>query len=592
MSLQTFNSWMAAANGVIWHPWVLYVVLATGLLFTFRSGFCQFRALTHGGKVLRGDYDDLGDPGAISHFQALSAALSATVGLGNIAGVAVAISLGGPGAVVYMWIIGFIGMALKTTEVNLAMIHRNTDDPENPHGGPMFVARRAFAEIGLARVGQAVGGFFVVTLLIATATGGNMFQAWNVAVVTEDATGIPQLVVGIVLAAMVGLVIIGGVRRIGTVAGRLVPLMVALYLLAAFYVLAVNFDELPAMVGLIFRHALDPAESSGAFVGASVGVAFSWGMQRALFSSEAGQGSSPIAHSAARTREPAREAVVAGLEPFIDTLVVCTLTALVILSSGAWNRGYESSLVGTGIRFVPIESGPDGNSRWSLSDGEAGTGEVFSGTTVLPAKTSEAASISGAWSPGDGLFVIAQLPDGPSRLMGIAREAEDGTLVVDWGSLESPVEPALGAGQRGIYADYVAGALTTYAFDRVQPGLGTWLVLVASWFFALSTQISWSYYGEQGVVFLFGNRAVLPYRVVYCLLIVVATLGFIRTTTELNNFTNLGTGLMLWANIPILLVFGGQAMTSYHDYFRRMKAGATPIGDRAPAPAAGSSERG
>ncbi|MFQ5525150.1 MAG: alanine/glycine:cation symporter family protein [Thermoanaerobaculia bacterium] len=591
MSLDVFNGWMATLNGVIWHSWVLYAVLATGILFTIWSGFCQFRALTHGPQVIRGGYDDDSDPGAISHFQALSAALSATVGLGNIAGVAVAIGLGGPGAVFYMWIVGFVGMALKTTEVHLAMLHRNTDDPENPHGGPMFVASRGFAKLGLAPVGKALGGVFVVTLLIAAITGGNMFQAWNVAAVTEDATGLPQLAVGVVLAAMVALVIIGGVKRIGAVAGRLVPIMVAVYLVATLYVLAVQIVDVPRMFGLIFTHAFAPAETKGAFVGATVGLAFSWGMQRALFSSESGQGSSPIAHSAAKTREPVREAVVAGLEPFIDTIVVCTLTALVILASGAWDRSYEAPFGDSTPRFVQVGVDDEGTALWSL-DGAIGglareRGRDVGGSTILPAKTFESAGVSGEWAVNDGVFVVVRVFRGSpgavsgsalARLQGIVRGAEGGpagndALVVDWASIRSAIAPAIERQHNGVYADYVGGALTTYAFDRVRPGLGTWLVLLASWLFALSTQISWSYYGEQGIVFLFGERGVMPYKFIYCLLIVIATLGFIRTDTELNNFTNIGTGLMLWANIPILLVFGPRAMHSIRDYFRRLKAG-------------------
>ena len=590
--MQTLNNAMAAINAVIWHNWVLYVVLGTGVLFTLWSGFCQFRALTHGTRVIRGDYEDPSDPGAISHFQALSAALSATVGLGNIAGVAVAIGLGGPGAIFYMWLVGLVGMALKTTEVSLSMIYRDTSNPDNPHGGPMFVASRGLRELGMAPLGKAVGGIFVLTLLVSAVTGGNMFQAWNVAVVTEDAIGLPQVAVGAILAVLVGLVIIGGVKRIGAVAGRLVPVMVAVYLAAALWVLAVNIEQIPALLALILRHAFSPTEASGAFVGGSVGLAFSWGMQRALFSSEAGQGSSPIAHAAARTDEPTREAVVAGLEPFIDTIVVCTLTALVILSSGAWNREHEAPLP-MELSWTEVGPGESPAPLWTLRGGGSEAAEGFEGSTHLPTKAPAARRVSGAWASGDGIFVVARVTDsggGSSlvRLQGVARPADEGAMTADWGAIASATRPTIDSEHQGIYGDYVGGALTTYAFDRVTPGLGTWLVLIASWLFALSTQISWSYYGEQGIVFLFGERAVMPYKIVYCTLIIVATLGFIRTTTELNNFTNVGTGVMLWANIPIMLLFGARAMREYHGYFRRMKGGEeTPrrhVGDGATVP--------
>ncbi|MBT8144904.1 MAG: amino acid carrier protein, partial [Gammaproteobacteria bacterium] len=324
--MERFNAVAEAINAVLWHEYVLFLLLGTGVVLTFWSGFCQYRALTHGTKVLRGAYDDPDDPGAINHFQALSAALSATVGLGNIGGVALAIALGGPGAVFWMWVVGFFGMSIKLTEVTLSMIYRNTDDPDNPHGGPMWVIDK-----GLSRMKPELAGFakilamiFCVTLLVSTVTGGNMFQAWNVAGLTQQYFGIPGLVTGIFLATVVATVIIGGIKRIGAVAGRLVPLMVGMYLAAGTYVLIVNADQIPSMFALIVSSAFSPTEATGAFLGGTMASAFLFGLKRALFSNEAGQGSSPIAHSAAKTDEPVREGVVAGLEPFIDTLVVCT----------------------------------------------------------------------------------------------------------------------------------------------------------------------------------------------------------------------------------------------------------------------------
>ena len=331
---------VGAINGFIWHDYALFAVLGVGILFTVWSGFGQYRALTHGVAAVRGKFDHAGDPGAISHFQALSTALSATVGLGNIAGVAIAISLGGPGALFWMWMVGLVGMALKMTEVTQSMLFRDTTDPNNPHGGPMWVCKRGLAKLNpkLAPLGTLVGGVFCLTLLVSTTTGGNMFQAWNVADISYTYFGLPQWIAGIILTAGVGLVIVGGIRRIGDVASRVVPFMCGIYVLAGLVVIAMNIADVPAMFLLIFREAFSPTEAGGAFVGGAAGYAFLKGMQRALFSNEAGQGSAPIAHSAARTDEPVREGVVAGLEPFIDTLCVCTLTGLVILLSGAWNR--------------------------------------------------------------------------------------------------------------------------------------------------------------------------------------------------------------------------------------------------------------
>lgn len=565
--MDTMTAILDAINGVLWHQNVLFVLLAIGVMFTIWSGFCQFRALTHGTAVIRGKYDSKADPGAINHFQALSTALSATVGLGNIGGVAVAVSLGGPGAVFWMWVVGLIGMALKTTEVTMSMLYRDTSDPENPQGGPMWVAKRGFAKMGLGWLGSIVGGIFCVTLIISTITGGNMFQSWNVAQITSTYfPSIPREAVGIVLALLVGMVIIGGIKRIGAVAGRLVPFMCGLYLLAAVFVLAKNIDQIPAMLGMIVKGAFNPIEAQGAFLGGTFGYAFLWGMKRALFSNEAGQGSAPIAHSAAKTNEPVREGIVSGLEPFIDTIVVCTLTALVILSSGAWNRDAAASFETTpGI--VKVDSHPACGGPCWVPD-----------TTVLPRKTPEAERNSSAWRPNDQLFIIVHGQHDSNtgrdlhRIVGKVVEPRAGELAIEWTQLYTGEEAPRVDGPQ-IHLNLPGASLTGYAFDRVTPGMGMVIVTLACWLFALSTMISWSYYGEQGVVFLLGKGFVLPYKFVYCLLIILSTLPFITTDKQLDDWTALGTGVMLFANIPIMLIFGSQAMRAYHDYTRRLKSG-------------------
>lgn len=551
--LDLFNQTLATANSVLWHPITLYALLAVGVLFTVWSGFSQYRAVTHGTRVVLGHFEKPGDPGAISHFQALSAALSATVGIGNIGGVALAIALGGPGAVFWMWVVGFLGMAIKTVEVTLSLRYRNVDDPENPHGGPMWVISRGLAAMrpGLAPLGRVIGGAFCVTLAISAFTGGNFFQAWNVGTVSQTYFGIPSVVAGIVLAVLVGMVILGGIHRIGTVAGRIVPFMCAAYLLAVGWVLMLKLGEVPALFGLIVRGAFEPMSGSGAFLGGTLGLAFSTGLQRAFFSNEAGQGSSPIAHAAARTREPAREGLVAGLEPLIDTLVVCTLTALVILASGAWNRAPELTLT------TPPAVMPAAGGGWTLESAR------------LPAHPER------PWQRGDTVLIHLRADANPSsgndlhNLTGTVRlEGEEAWA--DWGVLASRTQPEVV--EPALYIGYTGAALTAHAFDRVVPGLGKWLVTLASWLFALSTLISWNYYGEQSVAFLFSERWVKAYKIAYCLFIVVACSGIVRSTTELNNLSLLGTGVMLWANIPITLLFAHQAMGELRSYWRRMEA--------------------
>ena len=551
-----------AINDIIWADTVLYTVLATGVLFTVWSGFCQYRALTHGVAVTRGKYDDPGDPGAINHFQALSAALSATVGLGNIGGVALAIGLGGPGAIFWMWVVGAVGMALKTTEVTLAMLYRNTDDPDNPHGGAMWVVSKGLAKWnpGLAWLGKLLGGIFCVTLLVSAVTGGNMFQSWNVADITHQYFGVPQIATGIVLAILVGMVILGGIKRIGAVAGRLVPAMCALYLIAAVYVLIMKIDVVPSMLVLIVKSAFSPLEAQGAFIGGTLGYAFLWGMKRALFSNEAGQGSAPIAHSAAKTSEPVREAVVSGLEPFIDTIVVCTLTALVILTSGIWKRGPEATL-----DVLPQVVAVEGEvNTWTLET------------------TDVTGLIDDNWTDTVKIIVTAdsnpQTGNSLHSITGIVRHDGD-AAVIEWKRLKSNTEPSLALDKTdvasgSIFFDYKGATLTAKAFDNVTEGLGKWLVTLAAWLFAISTMISWSYYGEQGMVYLLGQRSVTPYKYVYCALIIVAAIPqLVSTEAELDALTSLGTGLMLLANIPIMLIFGHQAMKAYHQYIGKLKAG-------------------
>lgn len=684
-------------NSVIWHDYVLYVVLAVGVLFTIWSGFSQFRALTHGTAVIRGRYDDKNDPGAINHFQALSAALSATVGLGNIAGVAVAVALGGPGAVFWMWVVGILGMAIKTTEVTLSMLYRNTDEPDNPHGGPMFVAAKAFKNIGLGPLGMAIGSIFVVTLLISTITGGNMFQSWAVGQITENYFGIPSIACGIILAVIVGLVIIGGIKRIGAVAGRIVPMMCGLYILAALVVIVMNIQAVPAMLILIVTEAFSPSSAEGAFLGGTAGYALLWGMKRALFSSEAGQGSSPIAHSAAKTDEPVREGIVAGLEPFIDTIVVCTLTALVILTTGVWSRGPEATFADTqevrivfasepaaelaaaptlqvanskitvgpiaampariatkaddkavaegrrkdlpqwrrgdrvfvmvmsegndedrisiggrvvesqgqlGVEFAPLEFSPDTFPQWLTNPVVAET--LYHGSTAqwsvaspsqVPPKSAAASRISGDWRERDKLFVVVEGDfnrntglnlhrlGGELKLTDVQDRRE---LHIEWGSINATERPRFKGTGRELLVEYPGASLTGHAFDTAIPGLGKYLVTLAAWLFAISTMISWSYYGEKGIVFLFGSSeaATLTYKALYCVAIVIAAAGFIKTDAELDALTGLGTGVMLWANIPIMLIFGAIAMKAYHSYVRRLKSGELESGAHTPAPLA------
>jgi AGCS family alanine or glycine:cation symporter len=547
---------------ILWSTPTFVILLALGVLFTIWTKFIQFRALTHGVAVLQGRYDDKDDPGAINHFQALSAALSGTVGLGNIGGVALAISMGGPGALFWMWVTGFLGMAIKAMEVTLAMIYRDISDPDNPRGGAMYVVTRGLGA-GRGPVGRSLAwllaAFFCLTVLLATMTGGNMFQSANVAMITTQYFGIPGIVTGIILAVATGVVILGGIQRIGEVAGRLVPMMCGLYLLSGLAVLVVKSADVPALLALVVREAFSETTAGGAFLGATAWFGMTTGLRRALFSNEAGQGTSPMAHSAAKTREPVREGIVAGLEPFVDTCVVCTLTALVILVTGTWNRESMGPLKGN----VSV-----------VQDGASTTLLAPNSVDALPRPKGD-----DQWIEGQGFFLIGEVPQTQKqtgsnlvKLKGKIVAAQDGSLSLAWDTpppgLTLPAEP-------GVYRDLLGAALTGLAYDRAIPGLGKYMVTIVCWMFAYSTLISWCFYGETASVFLLGKWAVMPYRLVYCIATAAITLpGMIETEKDLGNLSDLGSGFMLVANVPIILIMAPKAVAGIREYFRKLDAGA------------------
>ena len=552
--MELFTGVMEGLNSLIWHDYVLYTVLFFGVVFTVWSVSGQYRALTHGTAVTLGRYDNPNDPGAINHFQALSTALSATVGLGNIGGVAIAMSLGGPGALFWMWVVGLLGMSVKIIEVTLAMIHRNLDDPDNPHGGPMWVAKKGFAAMSpkLAGFGKVMGGVFCVALIISSITGGNMFQSWNVADVTNAFFGVPQWIVGVILAVLTGSVLLGGIKRIGHVTGTLVPFMCATYIIAGLYVIVLNIGAIPEIFALIFKSAFSATEATGAFVGGSAGAAFLWGMKRALFSSEVAQGSSAIAHSAAKTDEPVREGVVAGLEPFIDTIVVCTITALVILTSGVWNKGPDVHSA-----FLPEISVGETAGTWNLS------------SIAVPDKDD-----GSEWREDGTVFMVVTVEvDGKKSLKRVnaTNVFRDNGAYAEFSAVTSDSEPVFRDG--GLYESYAGASLTALAFNQTHDWLGKWLVTIAAWLFAISTIISWGYYGAQGVVYLFGQGAVRPFYLIYCVLTGVTTLGFIKTDVELDLVTTTGTGLLLIVSFPITIFLSRQAIAAYKEYMARLSSG-------------------
>lgn len=317
---------------------VLWLVLGA-VFFTLRFGFINLRGFRHAVEITAGKYDHPDDEGEVSHFQALSSALSATIGLGNIAGVALAVSAGGPGAVFWMVVAGFLGMSSKFTECTLGQMYRQVDASGRVLGGPMRYLRDGLETIGRPRLGKVLAVVFSLMCIGGSFGGGNMFQA-NQAF-AQTARVIPFFegkgwLFGLIVAVLVGLVIIGGIKRIGQVAGAIVPLMCVIYLIAGIVILAVNHDMIVGAFGKIVSEAFTPRAGLGGVLGVVV-----TGFRRAAFSNEAGIGSASIAHSAATTNEPVREGLVALLEPFIDTIVICTMTGLVVVVTGEYLNTFD-----------------------------------------------------------------------------------------------------------------------------------------------------------------------------------------------------------------------------------------------------------
>ncbi|HUF30249.1 MAG TPA: alanine/glycine:cation symporter family protein [Gemmatimonadaceae bacterium] len=324
-------------------PLAVFWLVLGAIFFTFRMGFINIRAFGHAVAVTRGKYDDPKDAGEVSHFQALATALSATVGLGNIAGVAIAVSIGGPGATFWMIVAGLLGMTSKFTECTLGQQYREVRPDGRIMGGAMFYLSKGLAEMNLPRLGKVLAVLFAVLCIGGSIAGGNSFQvnqSLNALQETVPILGDMPWIYGALMTVAVGIVIIGGVRRIAKVADKIVPFMCVAYVLTCILIIGDNFSDIGAAFGSIFYGAFTPEAGYGGFIGVLV-----TGFQRAAFSNEAGVGSAAIAHSAAKTEYPVREGIVALLEPFIDTVVVCTMTALVIVFSGAYNNPEYAGII-------------------------------------------------------------------------------------------------------------------------------------------------------------------------------------------------------------------------------------------------------
>ncbi len=516
--MDALSSFLGTLDGILGSsPWFPFVLLGVGLLFTLYLGLPQVRFFRHAWRVLLGRETRSDAPGDTSHLQALSTALSGTVGTGNIGGVALALHLGGPAALFWMWMTAFLGMATKFVEVSISHKYRITDDKGQIAGGPMYYMERGLgARFGerwkWAAKGMAV--LFAVATVFSTLGSGNMPQSNNMASGLETSFGIPPWVSGGALAILLGLVIIGGIRRIATVATAIVPTMGVIYALGATAVIVTNADAIIPSFAAVFSNAFSGSAAAGGFLGASFAYAFTKGVNRGLFSNEAGQGSAPIAHASAKTDEPVSEGMVSLLEPFLDTLVICTLTGLVILASGVWQEKFDTEFASFDTQFVA--------GAWSDQDAEhvdalyrhLGGGE---GSAVTPA--------SGTFAVVDGRLAEA----GVVTVLHNRSVAEDVRFHQD--GLPYTGEIRLVHGELATDVSVQGRSLlhsvplTAEAFKRSFIGdYGQYAVTVGLMLFAFSTAIAWSYYGDRSMTYLFGTASVLPYRVFYVLAFFLATI--------------------------------------------------------------------
>ncbi len=444
--MESLNTWVNQLNGIVWGPLMLVLILGTGAYLMLGLGLMPIRRLGYGFRMLWTGRRATGD-GDITPFNALMTSLSATIGTGNIAGVATAIALGGPGALFWMWCTALVGMATKYAEAVLAVKYREVDALGNHVGGPMY-----FIKNGLGRRWRWLGTLFAIFGAIAGFGIGNGVQANSVADVLHKSLGVPELMTGVVMAVLAGLVLVGGIKRIAHVAGALVPFMALAYLAGGLLVLAMHLGEIPDALKLILEHAFTPIAASGGFAGAAVWAAIRFGVARGIFSNEAGLGSAPIAHAAASTSDPVRQGTVAMLGTFIDTLVICTITGLVIVVSGVWTGG---------------DSG---------------------------------------------------------------------------------------------------AALSSAAFEQALPGVGAWIVTFGLAVFAFTTLLGWSVYGERCVEYLFGERSILPFRLLWVIAVplgAVLKLDFIWLLADTMN------ALMAIPNLIALLLLSPVVFRLTREYFTR-----------------------
>ncbi len=496
--LDFFNLIDGFLGSAAWFP---YVLLGVGAFFTIYLKFPQIRFFKHAWLVVTGKLDKGDEPGDTTHFRALTTALSGTVGTGNISGVAFAIFLGGPAALFWMWATAFLGMTTKFVEVTLSHKYRVKTEDGTMAGGPMYYMDRRLNMKWLAVA-------FAVATVISSFGTGNLPQSNGIATSIESTFGFSPMLVGGVLAVLLGLVILGGIQRIAAVTSKIVPLMAVVYIVGAFAVIFANVENIGPAFAAVISDAFTGSAAAGGFLGATLAYAFNRGVNRGLFSNEAGQGSAPIAHAAAKTKEPVSEGMVSILEPFIDTIIICTITGLVILSSGVWKEKHQNIFDRSDMMFIAGEYQ------------EAKTEDVQTlfkhlnkvDQDAITNFTGEIQVVNGvAVSDGFTLLNSRSFAEDVTYSVGSTEDPYTGRLLVEDGALVK--QSIIVEGKSLVHS----ANLTAIAFTRGFFGeYGKYIVSIGLLLFAFSTAIAWSYYGDRAMTYLLGPRSVMPYRVIYC----------------------------------------------------------------------------
>jgi AGCS family alanine or glycine:cation symporter len=535
-----FNDFLLLLDGYLSGSWWFPAFLiGTGIFFTAYLGFPQFRFFAHGWRIVTGKYAKEDAKGETTPFEALTTAMSGAVGTGNIGGVALAIWIGGPAAIFWMWITAIFGMTTKFVEVTMAHKYRTTLSDGSISGGPMYYIEKSFNK-------RWAGVLFAALMMLCAIGSGNMPQINNIASVLDSTFSIPKLATGLILGIMLWMIISGGIKRIAKIASKLVPFMAVIYFGGALIVVTENYQNIIPSFHSIFSQVFSGSAAAGGFLGASFAMSLKLGVARGLYSNEAGQGSSPIAHASAKTEHSIEQGMVSILEPFIDTIVVCSVTALVILSSGAWIQKYENTFERSSMAIFA------GEYIESNSNDVEELGKYILDARKFTSNTTAVKNFSGNLSVVNG-----ELQQSNVTIFHNNSIAEDVTFYKNNSFFEGSLEIVDGEiidssvsvkGKSLIHS----AELTSKAFGSGVLGkYGEYIVAIGLLLFAFSTAIAWSYYGDRSTAYIFGENAVPWYRMIYVACFIAAA---IIDTTVVWNIAYVVVALVTIPNLFALFI--------------------------------------